>query len=199
MHAIGVIHLDQLAKTEESVHGSAFLDKVAAHVESLEHCHSIKKWILMARSPVLRKLEAELGHKARLSFVATPERDALDTFYRVAVQQLEFGRSVQAPGNIVLRVTPGTDALDAESIDTMLRNHRNEGYDYSSNNMLDDGPSPTVEIMNLEVLNEAWREALLPDDRDLITPYITRQHQRLNLGRYQPGKIANSKIETTYF
>lgn len=204
MDTIGVLQLDQPSTGFEHPQHPDSLEAAIQQYMLLQQCHSVSQWIVMANQCDLVLLEKRLGRTDKHKFLETPGQDALDTFYRAAERFLASAEAGLKPhvDSVVVRVRPGPSQIEAKEIDAVLGNHIDKGFDYSRNNMLDDGPAATIEIINLDVLNEAWREALLPDDRDLITPYITRQHQRLNLGTFNVADIGQSsrnRIDSIHF
>lgn len=123
--------------------------------------------------------------------------DRLSWFYELVTRSTLDGQHSKEDG-LIVRIIAGVTMPEVSIIDAMVNNHLELGYHYSRNTPdttlcpATENPLETsnVELMNLSVLREAWQEALLPDDRSLITPYIYRQQQRLNLGTFPSAKTA---------
>ncbi|MGI9259317.1 MAG: cytidylyltransferase domain-containing protein, partial [Gammaproteobacteria bacterium] len=83
----------------------------------------------------------------------------------------------------VVRLTADCPLVDARIIDALVEMHLAENRDYSSN-FLDrrypDGID--AEIVSIEALEVAWREATESSDREHVTPYLYRHPKRFNLG-----------------
>ncbi len=105
--------------------------------------------------------------------------DVLDRFYQTA---LPF-----APEHVV-RLTGDCPLADPLVIDLVIQHHLDGGYDYTSNALEPTYPDGLdVEIVRFSCLAEAWREAVLPSQREHVLPFI---HQQPN--RYRLGSVVNA-------
>lgn len=99
--------------------------------------------------------------------------DVLDRFYCAA--------AVYSPTHVV-RLTGDCPLIDPNVIDKVIRHHLLSKADYTSN-----GAPPTypdgldVEVISLPILKQAFEEAVLPSDREHVTPYIRKQPNRYHL------------------
>lgn len=101
------------------------------------------------------------------------ENDVLDRYYRAA-------REYQA--EIVVRVTADCPLVDPEVIDRVIGTFLRTGPDYASNTLRRTYPlGLDVEVMSLECLTCAWREATEPWHRVHVTPYIYNNPHRFRL------------------
>lgn len=101
--------------------------------------------------------------------------DVLDRFYQCA-------RQIGA--HTIVRVTADDPFKDPQIIQEMLEHWQAAypAYDYLSNTLEPTYPEGLdVEIFTMEALEQAWREATLPSDREHVTPYIWRQPHRFRL------------------
>lgn len=102
--------------------------------------------------------------------------DVLDRFYQAA-------RS-HAPDHVI-RLTGDCPLADPEVISGVIRAHLAARADYTSNVLPPTFPDGLdVEIMNFACLEEAWREATLPSQREHVTPFINRQPARYKLHNF---------------
>lgn len=100
--------------------------------------------------------------------------DVLDRFYCCA--QLYHA-------DHVLRLTGDCPIIDWEIIDLLIAKHLMENNDYTSNTLEPTYPDGLdVEIMKMSVLETAWRNAVLPSEREHVTPYIYKNPQKFKLG-----------------
>ena len=103
--------------------------------------------------------------------------DVLDRFYNAAKQYNP---------DVVVRLTGDCPLTDYEIIDNIINCHINGKYDYTSNAL-----NPTyadgldVEIINIDVLNQAYLEAQLPSEREHVTPFIYKNSERFKLFSYE--------------
>lgn len=83
----------------------------------------------------------------------------------------------------VVRLTADCPLTDPALIDALVEFHLTGGYDYSSNCVpptLPDGLD--AEILKIEVLERAWREAREKADREHVTQYVVKRPQVFRIG-----------------
>lgn len=128
-----------------------------------------------------------------------PSDDALESLCRSAGVECFRGslldvldRFVQAarphqPEHVV-RLTGDCPLADPVVIDEVIKFHLEDGYDYSSNTLEPTYPDGLdVEIMRYTVLEEIWRTAVLPSQREHVTLSIYQQPDRFRLGSFRAG------------
>lgn len=94
------------------------------------------------------------------------EHDVLDRYYRAA--------EPYAP-HAVVRVTGDCPLIDPALVDKVIDVFEQEGVDYASN--IDPPNFPDgldTEVFTLTALKRAWSEATRPEEREHVTPYISR-------------------------
>jgi spore coat polysaccharide biosynthesis protein SpsF len=100
--------------------------------------------------------------------------DVLDRFYQAALRH--------QPAHVV-RLTGDCPLSDPELIEQVIRFHVNGQYDYTSNTIEPTYPDGLcAEVMRYSCLEEAWREAKLPSEREHVTPFIIKRPERFKLG-----------------
>jgi spore coat polysaccharide biosynthesis protein SpsF (cytidylyltransferase family) len=98
------------------------------------------------------------------------EQDVLDRFYQAA-QRWQPDR--------IVRITADCPVMDPEVINTVLDAQQQAGADYCSNCLEETYPDgEDVEVFTRQALEQAWRKAELPSEREHVTPYI-RNHPEL--------------------
>lgn len=106
--------------------------------------------------------------------------DVLDRFYRVAVQ---------TSASSIVRLTGDCPLCDPVVIDSAIRLHQDGQYDYTSNTIERTWPQGLdVEVIEFPKLEEIWREAKLPSEREHVTLRVYN-----HLDRYKVGKLLNPK------
>lgn len=103
--------------------------------------------------------------------------DVLDRVYRAS-----------APLNPrhVVRLTGDCPLTDPAVIDRVVAFHLDGNYDYTSN--VDEPTFPDgldVEIVRFACLEEAWREARLPSQREHVTPFIREHPEHYRIGSFR--------------
>jgi len=103
--------------------------------------------------------------------------DVLDRFYQTAL--------IWNPEHIV-RLTGDCPLIDPEVVDEVISFYLNGHYDYVSNTLEPTFPDGLdVEIFRFSVLEEAWKEAKLPSQREHVTLFIYQNPERYRLGNYK--------------
>ena len=93
----------------------------------------------------------------------------------------EAARAMGDPAHVV-RLTADCPLADWTVIDACLGLHLQGGADYTSNVVQRSFPKGLdVEVMTLAALDQAWREAAAPYEREHVTPYINRHPDRFAL------------------
>ena len=183
MEVIAVAQLDRLINKIERLDSRKSLEILLNQISLLKQCHNIDHWVFMADVEGIERIPPQLQTFLGIKLITSLKGDPLDEFYQAASMSRHHEESPFF-NPIVVRVIPGTTDPNPQLIDAMIENHRDRGLDYCRSEAKDDGCVAFIELMSFSSLDEAWREALLPDDRENITPYIYRQHQRLNVGTY---------------
>lgn len=99
--------------------------------------------------------------------------DVLERFYRAAV--------VHSPTHVV-RLTGDCPLIDPNVVDKVIRHHLLSKADYTSN-----GSPPTypdgldVEVMKFAILEQAFEEAVIPSEREHVTPYTRKFPNKYHL------------------
>lgn len=103
--------------------------------------------------------------------------DVLDRFYQAAC--------AYNPEHIV-RLTADCPLTDALLIDEVIDFYMDGCYDYASNAIQATYPDGLdMEVFAFTCLEQAWREATLPSQREHVTPFIHQQPLRFKIGHYK--------------
>ncbi len=103
--------------------------------------------------------------------------DVLDRMYRAAAE---------TAADSFMRLTGDCPLVDPRVLDELARFFRNGGYDYASNTIEPTYPDGLdAEVMRLQCLEVAWREAELPSEREHVTPFIYNRPERFRLGSFK--------------
>jgi spore coat polysaccharide biosynthesis protein SpsF (cytidylyltransferase family) len=106
------------------------------------------------------------------------ETNVLDRYYQAARLFL--------PDNIV-RITADCPAIDPVIIDKTIKKCLRENADYASNQLTETYPDGLdLEIFTFKALEQAWKKAKKPSEKEHVTPYI----------RYNPSLFKIAGIES---
>lgn len=92
------------------------------------------------------------------------EEDVLDRYFQAA-------KEVDA--DLIVRITGDCPLIDPEIVDTVIQACEGEQVDYACNVMPPTFPNGLdVEVFRFSALEQAWREAVDPHEREHVTPYL---------------------------
>jgi spore coat polysaccharide biosynthesis protein SpsF len=116
---------------------------------------------------------AALARELEVDVVRGPEADVLGRFAAV----LE-----RFPADDVVRLTADCPLLDPALVDEAVRLHRATGADYTSNTLERTFPDGLdVEVVGAAALATAVEEAVAPDEREHVTPFVYGRPDRFRL------------------
>lgn len=116
------------------------------------------------------------------------EEDVLGRFYQAAFENKL---------SVIIRFTADNPFIDPELVTKALENHLTTGADYTFTNGLPLGTN--IEIINFTALKIAHQEAVLPEEREHVTPFVrSRPDQfKLNYLNLSDPKYGSSKWRLT--
>lgn len=105
--------------------------------------------------------------------------DVLDRYYQASRQHIP---------ELIVRITGDCPLIDPEITDATIRHYKSRNLDYVSNTLrrpvypkgLD------TEVFSFEALKTAWKEAVLPSEREHVTPFIYKHPERFKISCFQP-------------
>ena len=103
--------------------------------------------------------------------------DVLDRFYQAAVR---------FEPEHVIRLTGDCPLVDPFVIDAVVEKHLREKNDYTSNTLIPTFPDGLdVEVFRFSLLEEAWRNATLPSEREHVTLFMHKRPETYKLGNLE--------------
>lgn len=136
------------------------------------HLQRIKAATTIDRLIVATTLEPGIGPALRIA-----EKNGVEYFQGSTLDVLH--RFYQALKHIrpeyVIRLTADCPLIDPRLIDKVVRFTQERQLDYCSNTLEEKYPDgQDVEVFRFSVLEKAWQEAVLPSDREHVTPFIRK-------------------------
>ncbi len=152
--------------------GTAML---ARQIERVKRCDTIDRLVVATSDDpsddALASLCAEIG----VSCFRGSLNDVLQRFLGASES---FG-----PADTVVRLTGDCPLADPAVIDRVIRDHLASGSDYTTNAIESTWPDGLdVEVMRREALAAAASEAMLPSEREHVTPFIYNNAKRFRIG-----------------
>ncbi|HEY9347380.1 MAG TPA: glycosyltransferase family protein, partial [Inquilinus sp.] len=147
---------------------------LARQVERLRRCRTIDRLLLATSTDAADDALADLAARIGVDCFRGNLDDVLDRFHAAMA-----GRGADQ----IVRLTGDCPLIDAELIDRLVELHVAGGYDHSCNTLTPRWPDGLdAEVMRAEVLETAWREAVLPSEREHVTRFIYTRPERFRLG-----------------
>ncbi|UCZ57553.1 glycosyltransferase family protein [Desulfurispirillum indicum] len=143
----------------------------------LERSSRLEKLVVATSSDASDDLLAATLEEHGVSVYRGSLEDVLDRFCQAA-------RKYQ-PEHVV-RLTGDCPLTDPAVMDEVIALHLDGDYDYTSNCFPPTFPDGLdVEVVRFACLEEAWREATLPSEREHVTPFIHSQPHRYRQGNHR--------------
>ncbi len=144
-------------------------------VERCKRFRGCDKVVLATSSRQIDDALVAIAHGCNVGICRGNANDVLDRYYMCAK---EHGF------DIVVRITADCPLIDPDIGSMVVKEFLNSGLDYvRTGYSFPDGLS--VEVFSFDTLQDAWKNAKLPSEREHVTPYIIKN----------PDKFASRTIE----
>lgn len=162
------------AKVLQPILGRPMLSR---QLERLRRCRRIDKLLVATSGDSSDQPIVDLCAAESVACFRGSLNDVLDRFYRAAKPFL--------PEHVV-RLTGDCPLADPDLIDRVIEFHLQGGYDFVSNAIEPTFPDGLdAAVFRLQLLEQAWREAKLPSEREHVTPFMRRHPERYKIGSYK--------------
>ena len=142
-------------------------------VERLRRSKFIDKLIIATSTDASDDPIAALGKENNVEVFHGNLEDVLDRYYCYAARY--------SPDHVV-RVTGDCPVIDWRIVDRAVKQHLHDENDYTSlSPQYPDGLD--TEVIRFAALKEAWENAVLPSEREHVTPYIRNNADKFRIGR----------------
>lgn len=153
---------------------------IEREVERIQRATTLDSIVVATSTDPSDDAIVEWAHSRSLQAFRGNLTDVLDRFVQAAIP---FN-----PEHVV-RLTADCPLIDPDLIDLAVKHHLESGVDYTSTReVLDNGtmrhtyPHGTdVEVIRFEALRHAWKNSVLPSEREHVTMYLYRHPERFNL------------------
>lgn len=153
---------------------------IALQIERLKRIRQIDRLVLATSSDPVDERLAEISTQEGIDCYKGSLDDVLDRFYQAALPYKP---------DYVVRLTGDCPLVDPGVIDDLIRFFLEGGYDYCSNCLEPTFPDGLdAEVFRFDCLERAWHEALLPSQREHVTPFIHQNPDRFSLGCMKHGR-----------
>ena len=111
--------------------------------------------------------------KRNLEVFCGSSNDLLDRYYQCAQKNnLEH----------IVRITSDNPLIDPKIVDMVIEKYKNTEYDYVTNALIRTYPYGTeTEVFSMNALEKAWKKAVLPSEREHVTPYMKNSENKFKV------------------
>jgi len=110
----------------------------------------------------------------QISIFRGNDLDVLDRYYKCAKKYLLKN---------IIRITADNPFIDPKILDSVVNLHKTDDYDYVNTFYKKSFPVGTeVEVFSFKVLEETWKKAMKPSEREHVTPYIYNNPKKFSIG-----------------
>jgi len=142
-------------------------------IDRLKESKLINKIIVASTDKKIDKPIIALAKRYKVSYFAGDEKDVLERYYQAA-KKFKI--------DPIVRVTGDCPVIDPKVIDRLISYYFVKKYDYVT--LPKNYPEGIdVEVFSFKVLENAFREAKKPSEREHVTPYIWNNPKIFKLGR----------------
>ena len=148
-------------------------------IERVKRTQLVEEIVLATTTNKADEVILRIASENNVHGFAGSEADVLDRYYQAAKKY---------HANVIVRVTGDDPLTDPQVIDTVIRYYLDEmeHVDYVSNNLKATYPEGLdVEVFSFNALENAWKNAKLPSEREHVTPYIRNHPEIFRLGNIE--------------
>lgn len=141
------------------------------HLQRIAAAKTIDRLIVATTQEPGIEPALRIAEKTGAEYFQGSTNDVLDRFYQ-AVKNIR--------PEYVVRLTADCPLIDPQLIDKVVRYTLEHQLDYCSNTLEENYPDgQDVEVFRFSALEKAWQEAVLPSDREHVTPFIRKNSDYL--------------------
>jgi len=137
-------------------------------IEQLKFSKSIENLIIATTTLEQDDVIVNYAKDNNLEYFRGKPLDVLDRYYQCAKKfSLET----------IVRMTSDCPFLDPRIVDKTVCFFQENNFDYVSNNIIRTFPiGVDTEVFSFQALEKAWKEAVLPSEREHVTPFIKKNN-----------------------
>ena len=143
-------------------------------INQLQNSKEIKNIVIATTNHKEDDVIVELVKRKGIKYFRGSKKDVLDRYYQCA-KKFSFAE--------IIRITSDNPLIDYEIADTVVKYFKLNNYDYITtelpfNTFHRTYPSGyTVEVFTFSALENAWKNAKLPSEREHVTPYFYKNKE----------------------
>ena len=142
-------------------------------IDQVSYCKLIDKIIIATTNEKEDDKIIEFAKNRKLDYFRGSSKDVLDRYYQCAKK---FNLTT------IIRITSDNPLNDPIIIDELIQKFLDEDYDYATNELKRTFPQGIfVQIYSNQALENSWRHARLPSEREHVSPYIEKNKNKFNI------------------
>ena len=167
-------------------------------INQLQNSKEIKNIVIATTDQKEDDVIAEFVKKRAIKYFRGSKKDVLDRYYQCA-KKFSFSE--------IIRITSDNPLIDYEIADMVVKHFKSNNYDY----ITIDQPLSTfhhtypsgynVEVFTFSALENAWKNAKLPSEREHVTPYFYKNKEifrQTNIENYEDLSRFRCTVDTKY-
>ena len=143
-------------------------------IKQLQECKLIDKIIIATTTNDEDSQIVNYSKNLGIDYFRGSAKDVLDRYYQCAK---EYSIST------IVRIPSDKPLIDPEVVDNVISVFNNNSYDYVTN-FLSNPTFPSgveVEVFSMNGLKKVWKEAILPSEREHVTPYFSNNEDKFEI------------------
>ena len=157
-------------------------------LNQLKFCKKINEIVVATSTNKEDDMLVDYLEKNKINIFRGKSDDVLDRYYQCAKEKHYDN---------IIRITADCPLIDPVIVDSVIDKFEKSKVDYTSNvhpRTFPDGYD--VEVFSFTAIENAWKNATLPSEREHVTPYIWKNPEKFSINNYQNNKNL-SKLRLT--
>jgi len=151
-------------------------------LERLKKAKRVDEFVLATTNKTEDDAVVGVGERAEFTCFRGNENDVLDRYYHAAKE---------AKADVVVRVTGDCPLHDPEVVDRVVEHFFDSGADYAKTP--ENYPEGLdTEVFSFKALEDSWKEAKLPSEREHVTLFIRNHPERFRIDSWRTGAFDHS-------
>ena len=150
-------------------------------ISQLQNCKLLDEIVIATTNLKEDKKIIEFSKKKQINFFQGSSDDVLDRFYQCA-KKFSFP--------IIVRITADCPLIDPSKVDFVVQKYVDNSFDYVNTHSPRTFPqgSADIEVFSFKLLEEAWKNAKKPSEREHVTPYFYNNPKKFKIFSCQNSK-----------
>ena len=149
-------------------------------LNQLKFCKKINEIVVATSTNKEDDMLVDYLEKNKINIFRGKFDDVLDRYYQCAKEKHYDN---------IIRITADCPLIDPVIVDSVIDKFEKSKVDYTSNvhpRTFPDGYD--VEVFSFTAIENAWKNATLPSEREHVTPYIWKNPEKFSINNYQNNK-----------